>query len=55
MQGYLLGRPMPAAEIEAQLRGNVAALERLKIIAAAGAPQSVPAAVTPARKSNLQR
>jgi EAL domain-containing protein (putative c-di-GMP-specific phosphodiesterase class I) len=55
MQGYLLGRPMPAAELEAQLRGNVAALERLKIIAAAGAPQSVPAAVTPARKSNLQR
>ena len=50
MQGYLLGRPMPAAEIEAQLRGNVAALERLKIVAAAGAPQAVPAAVTPVRK-----
>jgi diguanylate cyclase (GGDEF)-like protein len=53
MQGYLLGRPMPAAEIEAQLRGNAAALERLKIIA--GAPQSGQAAVSAARKSNLQR
>ncbi len=38
VQGYLLGRPMPAAEMAAQLRGNAAALRRLQlIVAAAGA------------------
>jgi diguanylate cyclase (GGDEF)-like protein len=49
IQGYLLGRPMPAAEIAAQLRGNAAALHRLKIIAAAGAPQPLQTATTAGR------
>lgn len=38
-QGYLLGRPVPAAEIAAQLRGNAVALKRFQIVAAAGGPQ----------------
>lgn len=50
VQGYLLGRPMPAAELEAQLRGNAAALDRFKIIAAATARQPLQASVTRARK-----
>ncbi len=41
MQGYLLGRPVPAAEMAAQLRGNTAALRRLQLFAAAGAPPTV--------------
>jgi diguanylate cyclase (GGDEF)-like protein len=39
VQGYLLGRPVPATEIAAQLGGNAAALRRLQIVAAAAGPQ----------------
>jgi EAL domain-containing protein (putative c-di-GMP-specific phosphodiesterase class I) len=38
VQGYLLGRPVPAAEMAAQLRGNAVALRRLQIVAAASNP-----------------
>jgi EAL domain-containing protein (putative c-di-GMP-specific phosphodiesterase class I) len=38
VQGYLLSRPVPAADMAAQLRGNAVALRRLQIVAAAGAP-----------------
>lgn len=43
VQGYLLGRPVPAAEMAAQLRGNAISLRRLQIVAAAaaGAPLAV--------------
>ncbi len=37
VQGYLLGRPMPAADVAAQLRGNAAALKRLHLFAGPGA------------------
>ncbi|WP_074118146.1 EAL domain-containing protein [Bradyrhizobium sp. AS23.2] len=42
VQGYLLGRPMPAEEMAAQLRGNAASLRRLQLIANAGAAPAVP-------------
>jgi EAL domain-containing protein (putative c-di-GMP-specific phosphodiesterase class I) len=42
VQGYLLGRPMPAAEMAAQLRGNAASLRRLQLVAdAAAAPAAL--------------
>jgi len=44
VQGYLLGRPVPAADVAAQLRGNAASLQRLQIVAAAAAPQPLRAA-----------
>ncbi len=37
VQGYLLGRPMPAEEMAAQLRGNAASLRRLQLVGRAGA------------------
>ncbi len=37
VQGYLLGRPMPAEEMADQLRGNAASLRRLQLVADAGA------------------
>jgi diguanylate cyclase (GGDEF)-like protein len=41
VQGYLLGRPVPAAEMAAQLRGNAVSLRRLQIVAAAADAQPI--------------
>jgi hypothetical protein len=48
VQGYRLSRPVPAAEMAAQLRGNAVALRRLQIVAAAGAPSPRSSAVAEA-------